>query len=307
MALEDVRADNERGRADLARGRTEARQRLEELRECRETIAASRRSGNGSPLRSRSVLGRRTGVAGAPWPDDGAATSLAAYAESRDQRLRAELLAHYDSLAVSLARRFHTHRELDDDLEQVARIGLIHAADRFDPGLGRPFVVFARATIIGELKRHLRDHTWPMRLPRPLHDCYLMVVGVMDDLTQELGRSPRIAEVATRTGLSEEEVLEAMEVFPPLSLESPYADGQSLEPCQEDQEPPRLEDCALIASLVAPLSPRQQQVIEMRFVEGLTQLEIGRRLGVSQMCISRLLAKSLRQMRERAETQALAE
>jgi RNA polymerase sigma-B factor len=241
---------------------------------------------------------------GGPWPDDGVAGHLEAYAHSRDQQLRAELLAHYDSLAVRLARQFHTHRELDDDLQQVARIGLIHAADRFDPSLDRPFVAFARATIIGELKRHLRDHTWPMRLPRPLHDCYLVVCGVMDDLTQELGRSPRIPEVAARTGLSEEQVLEAMEVIPPLSLESPLGEGRSLEPCEDDPGPPRLDDCALVASLVAPLTERQRRVIQLRFGEGLTQLEIGRRLGVSQMCVSRVLAKSLRQMRERAEANA---
>jgi RNA polymerase sigma-B factor len=219
---------------------------------------------------------------------------------------RAELLARYDGLAVSLARKFRTHRELQDDLEQVARIGLIHAVDRFDPTVGRPFEAFARATITGELKRHLRDHTWPLRLPRSLHDGYLHVVGVLDDLTQELGRSPRIAEVAARTGLSEEQVLEAMEVRPPLSLDFPQRDGQCLEPSEEDPLTERLEDDALLASLTAPLTERQREVIRLRFVEGLSQLEIGRRLGVSQMCISRLLAKSMTQMRKSARAQLRA-
>jgi RNA polymerase sigma-B factor len=235
-----------------------------------------------------------------PRSSGGVAARLDAHARTRDRQLRAELLARHDGLAVSLARRFRTHRELQDDLEQVARVGLIHAADRFDPSLDRPFEAFARATITGELKRHLRDHTWSMRIPRSLHDCYLEVVGVLDDLTQELGRSPRISEVAERVGLTVEQVLEAMEVTPPLSLDWARPDGRSLEPSEDDPGPQRLEDHALVASLLAPLNERQQRVIELRFVEGLTQLEIARRLGVSQMCVSRLLTKCLRQMRERA-------
>ena len=217
---------------------------------------------------------------------------------------RGELLVHYESLAVRLARQFGTHRELRDDLEQVARIGLIHAADRFDPSRERPFVVFARATIIGELKRHLRDSTWTVKMPRSLHDGYLIVVRAVDDLTQELGRSPRIAEVAARTGLSEDQVLEAMEVSRPLSLDCSPRDRRSLEPSEEDSWTERLENGALLASLLAPLTERQRQAIRMHFVEGLSQREIGRRLGVSQMSISRLLAKSLAQMRKHAKAQA---
>jgi RNA polymerase sigma-B factor len=220
---------------------------------------------------------------------------------------RAELLDEYDSLAVRLARQFRTHRELRDDLVQVARIGLINAADRFDPSRERPFVAFARATIIGELKRHLRDATWSMRMPRSLHDCYLIVFGALDDLTHELGRSPGIAEVAARTGLSEEQVLEAMEVRCPLSLDLPQREVPSREPFEADSWTERLEDGALVASLLAPLTDRQRQVIRLRFVEGLSQREIGQRLGVSQMAISRLLAKVLGQMRNQAEAQAKQE
>jgi RNA polymerase sigma-B factor len=232
------------------------------------------------------------------------------YGETRDQDLRADLVMQYDSLAVRLARQFRTRRELRDDLEQVARIALIHAADRFDASMERPFVVFARATIIGELKRHLRDSTWPMRIPRSLHDCYLVVVGVLDDLTQELGRAPRIDEIMERTGLTEDQVLEAMEVRLPLSLDVPPREGQwgpALEPSEQDGWTERLEDSALLASLLAPLTARQRRVIEMSYVEGLSQMEIGRRLGVSQMCVSRLLAKSLGQMRQHARAQARRE
>ena len=214
---------------------------------------------------------------------------------------RSDLVEQYDNLALRLARQFRTHRECRDDLEQVARIGLIHAADRFDPSLERPFTAFARATIVGELKRHLRDCSWTMRMPRSLHDCYLVVMRARDDLTQELGRSPRISELMVRTGLSEEQVLEATEVRYPLSLDIPADSGASFEPTQDDSWTNRIEERALLASLVAPLTERQRQVIEMYFVEGLSQRRIGDRLGVSQMAVSRLLSKSLQQVRKQAE------
>jgi RNA polymerase sigma-B factor len=222
------------------------------------------------------------------------------------ERERTDLLAEYDSLAVRLARQFHTHRELRDDLEQVARIGLMHAADRFDPSRERPFAAYARATIIGELKRHLRDSSWSMRLPRSLHDCYLLVVGVLDDMTQELGRAPRIPEVAARTGLTEEQVVEAMEVRLPLSIDVPIrGDRHSMEPAAEDSWFERLEDGSLLTSLLARLTPHQRQVVSMYFFDGMPQVEIARRMGVSQMAISRLLARCLAQMRKQAAAQGV--
>jgi RNA polymerase sigma-B factor len=113
----------------------------------------------------------------------------ACFASTRDPAVRAELLAHYDWLALSLARQFRTRRESREDLGQVARIGLIHAVDRYDPARGRPFTAFARATIIGEIKRHLRDHTWSLHVPRTLQEHYYQVVGAVDQLTQaEIGR-----------------------------------------------------------------------------------------------------------------------
>src|SRR5207248_8488008 len=130
------------------------------------------------------------------------------YSVTRDRRLRDELLAHYDHFAVRLGRGFSTLREDADDLVQVARVGLIHALDRFDPSRERPFLAFAHMTIIGELKRHIRDHTWRLRTPRSLQEHYLVMVRTADDLTQELRRSPQIAEIAARSGLTDEQVLE---------------------------------------------------------------------------------------------------
>jgi len=218
-----------------------------------------------------------------------------------------DLVEQYDGLAVRLARQFPTHRERRDDLEQVARIGLLLAADRFDPSRGRPFAAFARVTIMGELKRHLRDCTWSMRMPRSLHDCYLVVARASDDLTQELGRSPRIAEISARTGLPEDRVVEALEVRSPISLDFPSTAEWSFEPMEADSWTERLLNDALIASLLAPLDERQRLVIQLYFGEGLSQREIASRQGVSQMCISRVLSKSVQEMRERAEAQALQE
>ena len=219
---------------------------------------------------------------------------------------RNDLVEQYDKLAVRLARQFRTNRERRDDLEQVARVGLLHAADRYDPSLARPFTAFARATIIGELKRHLRDCTWSMRLPRSLHDCYLVVVRAVDDLTLELGRSPRTAEIMVRTGLSEDRVLEVMKMHAPLSLDFPPPGGQSIEPTEEDSWTERLQDQAMLASLLAQLNERQRQVIGLYYGEGLSQREIASRQGVSQMAISRVLATSLKEMRRHAEAEARA-
>ena len=226
----------------------------------------------------------------------------AAYAASRDPRLRGELLRAYDGYALGLARKFPSRRESPEDLGQVARIGLLHAIDRFDPSLGRPFTTFARATILGELKRHVRDRTWSMRVPRSLQEQYLVVVRAVDDLTQELSRSPSIREVARRAGMSEEDVLEAMELGGaqrPLSLDLPVGDGdgRALDPGSEDGSLGRVENRALLEALMARLPERERHILQLRFVEEMTQAEIAARIGVSQMYISRLLTRTLGRMR----------
>lgn len=223
-----------------------------------------------------------------------------AFALSRDPRLRAELMSHYDPLALSLARRFPTRRESREDLAQVARIGLLHAVDRFDPNRSRPFVAFARPTILGELKRHLRDHTWVMGVPRSLQEHYLDVVRSVDDLTQELGRAPRISEVAARVGLNDGQVLKAIEVDSAAfiqSLDSPAPDGRHLDPGEWEPDFDRVEVRAAVAALVRNLPERTRRVLELRFVDELSQSEIGLRIGASQMCVSRILAKALAGLR----------
>src|SRR2546423_11006516 len=226
------------------------------------------------------------------------------YSLTREPRLRDELLAHYDSFDVRLGQGFSTLREDADDRVQVARIGLIHALDRFDPSRQRPFVAFARTTIIGELKRHLRDHTWRLRTPRSLQEHYLVMVRTADELTQELGRSPRIAEIAARSGLTEEQILETMEVAASVrsvSLDQPVGgpEGPTIDPGDHDPGYDLVEKRRMLARIIARLPEREQEIIRLRFNHELTQNEIAARLGVSQMCISRVLARTLRLLRAR--------
>lgn len=223
------------------------------------------------------------------------------YALTGDQQLRAELLARYDGFAVDLARKFPNRRETTEDLTQVARIGLIHAVDRFDPDRGCPFIAFARATILGELKRHVRDRTWTTRIPRSLHDNYLRVMRVADDLVQELGRSPAITDVATQAGMSNEAVLEAMHVSQPASLDAPNGESERFDLGTEDPTFEQVEQRALVRTLVNTLPERERYLLRLRFVDGLTQVEIGRRMGVSQMQVSRALARTLGRLKRAAD------
>jgi RNA polymerase sigma-B factor len=225
------------------------------------------------------------------------------YAAGRDPRVRNDLASAYDEFAVSLARRFYTRRESAEDLAQVARIGLLHAIDRFDPSFERPFGVFARATIVGELKRHVRDRTWVMRVPRSLQEHYLEVVRTADDLAQELGRSPTILELAERTGLSEDHVLQAIElgaVHRPASLDAPLPDGKVLEPGTADPTLAAAEGRVYLTEVLGRLPEREREILQLRFVDGLTQTQIGLRLGVSQMYVSRMLSRTLSRLRARS-------
>ncbi len=224
-------------------------------------------------------------------------------AATGDRAIRNALAVAYDSFAVAVARRFPTRRETPEDCAQVARVALIRALERFDPGRGRPFTAFARITIEGELKRHMRDRTWAMRVPRSLQEHFFVTLRTVDDLTHELGRSPRIAEVARRAGLSEEAVLEAMDLSSnvrPGPLEVPDTDNPRGEPGFADPAYNVIEDRDLCESLIARLPERQRQILRLRFFEGLTQREISKQVGVSQMYVSRLLARTLADLAVRA-------
>lgn len=235
-----------------------------------------------------------------PEPPDGVDPLHRRYAATGDLASRNLLALHYDGYAMALARQLHTRREHSEDLAQVARVGLLHALDRFDPERGQPFLAFARLTIVGELKRHLRDKTWAVRVPRSLKDNFLLVARVADDLTADLGRAPSIAEVARRCGLSEDHVLEAMELGRhqrPASLDAPSESGRDLDVGDVDVDLAGVEHRELARTLVASLSARDRHVVELRFTEGLTQAQIAERIGLSQISVSRILGRVLDRLR----------
>jgi len=234
------------------------------------------------------------------------------FAESRAPELRNELIEAHLGLAEYLARRFSNRGEALDDLVQVASVGLLKAVDRFDPERAVEFSTYATHTIVGELKRHFRDKGWAVRAPRRMQELYLRLGKIVSTLSQEQGRSPTIQELAHEAQVTEEEVLEALEAgqayrFASLDAPSPGDDesenmGSRLG--EEDREMADAERRASIAPLIARLPPREQTILHLRFFEGLTQSEIATRLGISQMHVSRLLARSLAQLRGSAEADA---
>ena len=233
---------------------------------------------------------------------------FAEYRRTGDRRLRDELVEDHVPLAQFLARRFAHRGEPHEDLVQVALLGLLKAVDRFDPERGLQFSTFATPTIVGEIKRHFRDKGWAMRVPRRVQELHLQLARVVGGLGQELGRSPTVAEIATHVGASEEEVLEALEaggMYRLTSLDGPAAtgdEGADLASMLGEHDPDfdRVEHKVELSELLAGLPEREQTIVHLRFFRGLTQSEIAAQVGISQMHVSRLLARSLELLRERA-------
>ena len=225
------------------------------------------------------------------------------FGATRDPALRERLVSAHVGLAASLAARFSTRHESPEDLQQAALLGLVHAVDRFDPDRGVQFTTFAWATISGELKRHFRDRTWGVRVPRRLQELYLNTAEAMDALTHALGRSPTVQEVADRLEVSTEDVLEALEARSAYrlgSIDAPIGDDESdggMQLGESESGYGRVEERAVIERLVDRLPPRERQIIHLRFDQELTQAEIAERVGVSQMHVSRLLSNSLQKLR----------
>ncbi|CAA9223131.1 MAG: RNA polymerase sigma factor SigB [uncultured Acidimicrobiales bacterium] len=233
------------------------------------------------------------------------------YATTRDSALRDQLIEAHIGLAEYLARRFANRGEPLDDLVQVASLGLVKAVERFDPARGLEFTTFATPTIVGELKRHFRDKGWAVRVPRRVQELHLRITRVIDDLSNELGRSPNVDEIALRAGTTEDEVIEAIDAgsaYRSTSLDAGRSDddespGLLGQLGDLDPELARSELRTTLGPLIAALPEREQVMLYLRFYEGLTQSEIAKRLGISQMHVSRLLARSLQQLRELGDPQ----
>jgi RNA polymerase sigma-B factor len=218
-------------------------------------------------------------------------------------RLRDRVIEAWLPLAQLLARRYYGRGEPDDDLVQTATIGLIKAVDRFDPDRGIEFAGFAIPTILGEVKRHFRDRTWSIRVPRRLQELRIAITAASNLLGQTLGRSPTVADVAAHLGITEEEVLEGLEgarAYSATSLSTPFGANGDQELGDilggDDHEYDLVEMRASLGPALALLEPREQKIIALRFFGNMTQSRIAEELGISQMHVSRLLRRSLEQM-----------
>jgi RNA polymerase sigma-B factor len=260
--------------------------------------------------------GRASSASGYPSSEDRTARAqedrrlLMRYHREGDPAAREQLVNRFLPLARQLARRYQRGGEQLDDLVQVASLGLLKAIDRFDPARETAFSSFAVPTILGELKRHFRDKGWAVRVPRDLQELAVKVDRVADEMSRELGRAPTPAEISERTGSTLEQVLEAREAsaaYRAVSLDRPRTDeeeeGDSYADAVGAEDPGyRLaEDAATVERLMRALSDREREVLRLRFEEDLTQSEIGQRVGVSQMHVSRLIRQSVARLREEAE------
>ncbi|MBL1076402.1 RNA polymerase sigma factor SigF [Nocardia sp. 2] len=232
--------------------------------------------------------------------------------DPRRESMRDQIIECCLPLAEHIARRFAGRGEAFDDLLQIARMGLVQAVDRFDVTRGATFLSFAVPTIMGEVRRHFRDHTWAVRVPRRAKELQQQLGPVTEKLSQRLGRMPTAREIAVELDVDLVEVTQAMiarNAYQASSLDYTGDDGESeAAPVVQSlgaEEPSYrlLEDAMAVRPLLAALPARERQILIWRFFENRTQAQIGERLGVSQMQVSRLLTKTLTTLRE----QALAE
>jgi RNA polymerase sigma-B factor len=234
---------------------------------------------------------------------------FARYRRRDDPAARAALVERFLPMARMLARRYNGGGEPLDDLVQVASLGLLRAIDRFDPERGTAFSTFAVPTILGELKRHFRDKGWSLRVPRDLQELAMRVERASDLLVLELRRAPNPSEIADRLVVSIEQVIEAQQAVAAYRADSldRVSSDDDQDGCHvvdslggEDPGYRRAEHSATLGSLMSALSDREREILRLRFAEDLTQSEIGDRVGLSQMHVSRLLRQAVAQLHEAA-------
>ena len=223
------------------------------------------------------------------------------YARTGDPQLEAELLRQYSGLAYALASRLARGGDQLDDMRQQAALGLLRALRRFDPTRGVEFTTFAWVTVSGELKRSARDRSWRVHVPRALQEQHLEARGAVDDLRVELGREPDNQEVADRCGTSPDDVAAALRVQAarqPASLDAPSAGTGSADVTgATDGGFQRVDDRQQLDQLLAGLPPREQRILELRYLNGLKQSEIATQFGISQVHVSRLIARAIGELR----------
>jgi RNA polymerase sigma-B factor len=222
------------------------------------------------------------------------------------ERARAEIVQRCMPLAEHIARRFDGRGESRDDIAQVARLGLVNAVNRFDVECGSDFVSFAVPTIMGEVRRHFRDNSWSVKVPRRLKELHLQLGSATADMSQRLGRAPTPSELAEELDLEREEVVEALIAgsgYNTLSIDSGGGGDDDTPPLAEtlgsdDANLDRIENHEALRPLLDALPERERTVIVLRFFESQTQSQIAERVGISQMHVSRLLARTLTRLRD---------
>ncbi|AII06344.1 SigB/SigF/SigG family RNA polymerase sigma factor [Rhodococcus opacus] len=236
-------------------------------------------------------------------PAQCAAIGRLSASDPRREVLRQRLIERCLPLAEHIARRFHGRGEPLDDLIQVARLGLVKAVDRFDARCGANFVSYAVPTITGEVRRHFRDTGWAMRVPRSMQELHLSLTNATTELTTTLGRAPTASELAEAVGIDKDEVVQGLRVADAYStLSTDFPLGENERPLSEtigDVDPAlaHVEDHVVLAPLLESLPHLERTVLVLRFFGNMTQSQIAARVGVSQMQVSRLLSKTLTDLR----------
>lgn len=228
---------------------------------------------------------------------------FARWRRTNDRALRDELVIAHQSIALACARRFASRGEPLDDLTQVAMLGLVKAVERFDPDKGIPFAGFAVPTITGELRRHFRDATWAVHVPRRAKDLHVRMPATVERLRVSLGRPPTADELASDLSCSPEDVLDALDAgaaYRSASTDTPEGFHAASVSQMGNEHGIANEDRVLLEQLLLTLPERQRKIVWLRFFEDLSQSEIAEIVGTSQVHVSRLLRESLRGLRSKA-------
>ncbi len=226
------------------------------------------------------------------------------YRKSRDRKLRNRLVEDHAVLAERVARRFAASGPESEDVRQVAMVGLLKAVERFDPDRQVKFATFAEPTISGEIRRHFRDRTWAVRVGRRNQDLSLRIRTTTEELSQQLGRTPRPSEIAEALGEDVTAVLTALDAraaYRPDSIDASSGDEPELAARlgSLDERLERSVDVVVLRAVLGELAPREREIVRLRFEEDLSQSEIAQRVGISQMHVSRLLRRTLALLRSR--------
>ena len=222
------------------------------------------------------------------------------------ERAREEIVRRCMPLAEHIAHRFDGRGEPREDIAQVARLGLVNAVNRFDVDCGSDFVSFAVPTIMGEVRRHFRDNSWAVKVPRRLKELHLQLGSATAEMSQRLGRAPTPSELAEELEIDRDEIVEALIAgsgYNTLSMDSGGSGGDETPPLTEtlgtyDSNLDRIENHEALRPLLDALPDRERTVVVLRFFESLTQSQIAERVGISQMHVSRLLARTLARLRD---------